>query len=180
MASIDWKSNADKIMAISATVTAVIALVVAVLQVRSEREFQKLSVEPYLEIGSTGNADSDFYSFLLFNNGLGPAVIGSTEIRINGSNASNWAEAVPMVLGPGVELDFTYSDVDPNRRIRAEQIIELFKIAPYDETARQLQHRMVSGNIEYRVCYCSIYGDCWESAFDGEATHLPVSACPID
>lgn len=91
--NIDWKEYSDKIMAIAATVTAVIALVVAVLEVRNQQDFQKLSVEPYIEMGNVGTDQLGYYAFLLVNNGLGPAIIKSGNFTVDGASVSGWYEA---------------------------------------------------------------------------------------
>jgi len=182
---INWKENADKIIAISATVTAVVALVVAALQVRNEQEFQKLSVEPYLELGNTGNPRINYYAFLLINNGLGPAVIKSSEISIDGNPVSDWLEAITLVNSldtndPDLEVQFNYSDINIDRRIRAEEVIEIVRIAPYSEVAQRFHNSMTPERVKYRICYCSIYDDCWVTEYGFQSTHQPVQMCEVE
>ena len=67
--SINWGKDADKLMSIAAIITAAVAVAIGVFKVRTERQFQKLSAEPYLELG---HSNRDGYEFLLINNGLSP------------------------------------------------------------------------------------------------------------
>lgn len=177
--AIDWKKNSDKIMAISATATAVIALAVAVLEVRNEQEFQKLSVEPYLEMGNSGGEPIGHYAFLLINNGLGPAIIKSGKFTVDGTPVTNWSQAVRMATGDDTLFTSIYSDITPNRRIKAAETIEVFKITPYSDIARSFHREMNTSRIEFEICYCSIYEDCWQSSFAKQITHEPVSQCSL-
>lgn len=132
---INWQQSSDKIIAISASITAIIALVVAVLEVRTQQEFQKLSVEPYIELGNTGGDSIGYYAFLLTNNGLGPAIVKSGEYSVDGVPVANWEEAVSLSTGNEPPYSNTYSDLYSNRRIKASETVELFKIAPYSRLA---------------------------------------------
>jgi len=79
--SSDWGKHSDKLMSIAAIITAVVAVTIGFVEVRTERQFQKLSVEPYLELG---NANRDGYEFILINSGLGPATIKTYLRSVNG------------------------------------------------------------------------------------------------
>ena len=164
-------------MSISAVVTAVAALVVAVLEVRNEQQFQKRSVEPYIGLGNTGGEAIGHYAFLLTNNGLGPAVIKSATIYVDGSPVSAWNEAVHLATDNDESYPSTLSDVSYNRRIRAAETVEVFRISDYSALARSFHKEMNADRVQYHVCYCSIYEECWRTVYGKQVTHQPVSKC---
>jgi len=172
---INWKEGSDKIMAISATITAMVALVVALVEIRNEQEFKKLAVEPYIELANAGTVDYGAYAFLLINNGLGPAIIKGGSFTVDGAAMSSWSQAAEKVTGNTEPFAGSYSDVSLNRRVRAAETIEVFKITPYSELAKSFHQVMSTDRIRFDVCYCSIYGDCWRTT--QKEKHESVKQC---
>jgi len=176
----DWKKHSDKVIAIAATITAAVALLVAVLEVRGQQEFQKLSVEPYIELGNSGGSSIGHYAFLMINNGLGPGIIRSGSFTVDGIEMNSWNHAVRTTTENESLYDSTYSSIYRNRRIKASETIEVFKIAPYEGIAQEFHEAMSTGRVEYEICYCSIYEDCWRSSFKEIEFHVPVHNCEAD
>lgn len=174
---VDWKQNADKIMAIAALATAVIAIVVAVVEARNQQEFQKLSVEPYIELSNTGADSIDYYAFLLINNGLGPAVVKSVSLSVDEKPVSNWDQAVRLTTNNNATFNGVYSSVSTNRRIKSSETVEVFKMLSYSDLAKSFHVEMNSDRVKYEVCYCSIYEECWRTVYGAAVTHEPVAAC---
>ena len=160
---------ADKIVSISAMITAVIAVVIAVVELQTTREFQRLSVEPYLEV-SYSNAN--VYESLLINTGLGPARIKTVDVNVDGSKVSNWGEAVEK-LTEDTDTPIRYGALWNGRRIRAEEQVVLLHLTE-NETALKFQKNISKINIE--ICYCSVYDDCWIK--EGFKSPVPVKKCP--
>ena len=77
-----------------ALITAVAAVSIAVVEQRESSEYQRLSVEPYLEIF---NSNENVYERLLYNTGLGQARIESVDVSIDGASISNRGEAVRVL-----------------------------------------------------------------------------------
>lgn len=175
----DWKKHSDKIMAISATITAAAALIVAVLEVRNQQDFQKLSIEPYMELGNTGAEQVGHYAFFLANNGLGPAIIKSHDLTVDGSSVRSWSEAARITTETRSPNETLVSDLYTNRRIKASETIELFKITPYTDFAKEFHSEMNSSRVKYEICYCSIYEDCWKTVYGEQIIHEPVQQCNL-
>lgn len=173
---IKWKEHSDKITAMAATSIAVIALVVSVLEVRNQQEFQKLTVEPYIELGNVGTLDINYYAFLLVNNGLGPAIIKSGSFTIDGNPVASWREAGSLLTKSDEPYSGVYSSIGMNRRVKASDTIEVYKITPYNELAKEFHQAMNSERIHYEICYCSIYKDCWKTVYQ-VSIHQPVARC---
>ena len=101
------KINTDSIIALAAMLTAVVAVVVAVVQTNimreeatSERDHARLSVLPAVSIlYSNGHNDDDlmFFELNVYNHGLGPAKIEDFSIYYKGEKVGNqraWVQAV--------------------------------------------------------------------------------------
>lgn len=147
----------NRIVSGSATIIAIVALATAVYQARLSRDQAKAAVWPYLIQGNSGN---EGYSRIVQNVGLGPAIIRGFEVLVDDKPAKNWPEVARM-LG-----------IRPSFRGSSSTTLRAGMVAPTGSTI-QLVHlpdssdmRMMFGalgRLDTWVCYCSLYGDCWES-----------------
>ncbi len=163
-----------------------ISLVVAYgtfVQADATQRIQEAAAWPFVAY-RTGNYTPDgqrLINLSFTNNGLGPALIGPVEIRYRGramrspvdllasccgyqENQAMQLRTAPIVnvaLRPGEEILFmSLPDVTAN----ADMVDRL-------DAVRE--------KIEVRVCYCSIFKDCW--TVDGQqAQPVPVKACPMN
>ena len=76
--------------------TAVVALLVAIFELHENRKFQRLSVQPYLELS---NSNQDGYQKFLVNTGLGPARIESVVVKVDEQRVFDWAQVVKNLTG---------------------------------------------------------------------------------
>lgn len=70
-------------IAISSTVIAAAALAVAVWSSIQTRAHNELSVQPLLRIHFSNNPTSEMSGFLIENVGLGPAIVTSSQVKVN-------------------------------------------------------------------------------------------------
>lgn len=161
----------DKIISISAMITAIIAVVIGVVELQTNREFQRLSVQPYLELS---NSNRNGYERILINTGLGPAKIVTVDVDIDGDKITNWKEAIAKITGDD-QSPITYSGIWKGRQVRAGELITLLQISK-KETAERFF--MDSSKVKINLCYCSIYNDCWLKQNRREPT--AIDNCPIN
>ncbi|NKB32453.1 MAG: hypothetical protein GKR91_05085 [Pseudomonadales bacterium] len=182
--ALNWDKYSDKITAIGATVTALAAISITVIEMRSEQEFQRISVEPYLEMGNSGGAPGfDFYRFVISNTGLGPAVIKSFEFYVDDQEVLAWSDALELLTSGDEEINYSYSSILPMRRISAEETLVAVELTPRSPTVVSFHRAMPGDRVKIELCYCSVYDDCWQSDFSAaftEGLHQPVRECPID
>lgn len=81
--------NTDKLVSVCAMITAIVAVVIGVFELQTTREHQRLSVEPYLDLGVTNHPE---FSLKLINSGLGPARLVSFNVKMDGQSKNNWNE----------------------------------------------------------------------------------------
>lgn len=95
--------NSETVIAASAVVIAVASLVVSVRQGLTARQHNRNSVRPLLVLQRT-LVPGSVAGLRLTNSGLGPAVITSTVVRVDGEKIGPWSKAtadrIRTTLGP--------------------------------------------------------------------------------
>jgi len=160
----------NRIVSGSATIIAIVALATAIYQSKLMRDQAKASVWPYLLVGNSGN---NGYSRIVQNVGLGPAIIRSFEVTVNGKPVHRWKEAVDSMRVQLVWKNSTSTTFGPGIVVPTNSLIELLTL-PDSTDARVFRSRVDA--LETLVCYCSLYGDCWQAGREGYEPR-PVRAC---
>lgn len=181
--SLSRRDVADRILSGSAGVVALSALAVSVYQAKIAREQQKMSAWPYV---TQGNAGSDsVYARLVQNVGLGPALVRSVRVTVDGRPARTWRGVMLAALAADsahlraltAGSHLTTSSVLPGMVLVAGSTTELLHLE--GTFAPTLRRVLNDPRVRVRVCYCSVYGDCWLSDSE-ERVPAPLRACPDD
>lgn len=144
---------------------------------QNERLVQANSL-PFMQIFSS-NGD-DYFKLVATNDGVGPAHIRSAVILIDGRPVKNLPELLDACCGPGPRSHMTQSTLQglmlrPGERL---EYLGLFSGSPDRE---RLESVFNAGRLETRLCYCSVFGDCWVRSSRDVALRLdprPVKQCP--
>jgi hypothetical protein len=154
------ESITNRIVSASATIIAIVALSTAVYQARLSRDQAKASVWPYIV---QGNSSNDGYSRIVQNVGLGPAVIRGFEVLVDGKPTRNWTDAAAKL---GIRPTWQGKRSTTFRAglvVPTGGLIVLLNL-PDSADARVIRGAM--DHLQTWVCYCSLYGDCWENRSD--------------
>ena len=89
--------GASVVVAVCATVIAVVSLAVSVYEARASRRHNRISVRPFLEL-RVGLSQGRPAGLQLINAGLGPAVITRTVLTLDGQLLGEFSEASVNVL----------------------------------------------------------------------------------
>ncbi|MCJ8271340.1 MAG: hypothetical protein MJK04_18320, partial [Psychrosphaera sp.] len=125
------------------------------------------------------NTGEGHFTVVVKNSGVGPALINYVEVRVDGKVIKDWDDAIEIIA--------------PNRPIvKGQSILTNYVLLPgetivpiilQDEVANLF--RLDTKRVRIKICYCSIYDNCW--AIDeaakrtaGFATPYPVEVCKID
>lgn len=177
-----WLSNNHQTLTgIGAMLVGIAALYVAWDQGRVMRDQQHGSAFPVLQVDgfvSTSLEDASM-GIRVANNGVGPALIESVTLYEHGEERAgmtsylatmpaghniSWSSMTGRALAPG-------TDVMPIR-IRWDRA---------DISAQEIQAAALAWNAwELRVCYCSVFGRCWETSPVGGARAHRVAMCVRD
>jgi hypothetical protein len=148
--------DASVIVAICATVIAVVSLAVSVYEARATRRHNRISVRPFLEL-RVSLSQGRTAGLQLINAGLGPAVITGTVLTLDGQPLGEFGETSVNVIRSG--LSVRPAAVTFRRTILAADYdqfllsIGLFDRTEHAEFADLLRHRL-----GLEIHYESLYG----------------------
>jgi hypothetical protein len=144
-----------KWISLSSVVIALAALGLAIFEGRSNQSHRELSVRPSVTIFF--NWDENDAGWYITNKGLGPAVVKSFKGVADGMEVQH-----PLQVAKKYDLkDVKYwTSPTPGTWYKAGERDPILTFARNTETAEKL----ISGlreEIEFKLCYCSIYDECW-------------------
>jgi hypothetical protein len=160
-----------------AIIFSVLAVIVSFYQARIAEKQAHASVWPYLSIGYNlyDGGPSPGFAFTVDNPGLGPAVIESVVVLLDGVPRKGWSE-VTAALGIKPPFLHTVSSVHGHvlpPSVNRETTIEAIHISSIPEA--KVLYR-ANDRITISICYCSVYDECWIAQF--RKTHPErVSGC---
>ena len=147
--------------AIIASLVGFLALLVAGYTAYIQRytaEIQAKQVQaqvwPWVFAGNNDNQDS----VEVYNKGVGPAIVRSAQIWVDGKPQSDWNHVLDAL---GVTKPRTYSEstIYPNV-MSAGETIPIIKFAEKDAYQR-FRVAAIQEHMTLAVCYCSTLGECW-------------------
>ena len=178
----------DHVLSASAGLVAIGALAISAYQAYLTRQQAKMSAWPYVTQGNTGRpVGGDGYARLVANVGLGPALVRRMRIEIDARPAADWREvflrglrtdSARFVARFGPDMRTTTSTVARGMVLLPGATTEILRIpaGPFGAEVRTLLN---DRRTRIRICYCSLYDDCWWSD-SSAAEPTPVDACPPD
>ena len=139
------------------------------------------TIWPYLSI-DTNVLNRYHVQVVVTNDGVGPALIRSAQLFIDGRHVSSWLALTSLLTneahGP---ISFGSSSINASTTIRPGDTHALVdvKIGPRVSPLLLKRHQ-----VGLRFCYCSLNDSCWSlrtvlGSVTGEYPHR-VASCPID
>ncbi|HZO95506.1 MAG TPA: hypothetical protein VFB22_17280 [Candidatus Baltobacteraceae bacterium] len=171
----------DLVIAICALVVSALATGASLWQSHVVAQQLGVQVWPYVSFSSGYAADR--FTLAIENDGLGPAVMRSAVVRVDGKPQASMIDAVHALIGPNVvrrarghdkSVGVTIDSPGAGSVLRAGQSVTVFTLTSRT-FAPQLGARIARLTIS--TCYCSIVGDCW-IATDAQADPQRVARCP--
>ena len=151
----DMLQNAGTLVAL---VISIIAMFTSIYEANILEEQQKSMVWPYLGVG-TSYSDKGF-SAAVYNNGTGPAIVKSVEVRVGSQPVESMLELVRILMP---ESNLGYDILRQNRVnryvFRPGEEVEMIGFAWNDET-RELAKR-INEKVTLVICYESVLGESW-------------------
>lgn len=163
------KLNSNMVIALSAVLISLCALIVSIQQVQIMQTQQKVSLFPYLTVGTF--FDSNGFGYYLKNSGTGLAKINSYQIFNDEKYFENWMDIIDHYLPEGHNIDYGImsSNGIQDEMVTPEQRITLCKIQ-WNKESRLLGKRI--GDLKIKICYSSLLDDYWEINIDKERIEL--------
>ena len=166
------KGQSSRLESWVAVFIALTSLSITLYEAQATREHDRMSVWPRLSQQSSDSGG--MYDRVITNVGLGPALVRSYEVRLDGTPRTSWGRIVTeLVAATNKNPGFFFSHVGAGTVILPGHTIHVLTIIgrEFSSVASAQDHRLVS-----RLCYCSLYGECWSGASD-KADPAPVRTC---
>lgn len=142
------------------------------------REQQRMSAWPYVSLDNSNAAGAHFF---VRNVGLGPALVRAVEVTVDGRPARTWGAVVRAAVGGDTALSYSTvsSSLGAGTVVLPGAAVETFRLVGPPAVAERLHQAATRDRIVRRVCYCSLYRECWwaDSRTQGQE---PVRACAAD
>ncbi len=158
--------DTNLVIAVSAVVISLCALVVSYVEVSVMRADQRASVWPYLDVGVSYSSEG--FTIGATNRGLGPALVESVVVEVDGRPVRSWDEVIERLVGPESGLDYsnTLRNTINGEVLPADRELLLFSVTRgWTPMKREMADQL--NRLDWLVCYCSVYGDCWTVSRDG-------------
>jgi hypothetical protein len=164
----------DLVIAVCALLVSALATSASWWQTHVVAQQLQAQVWPYLTI--TGTLSNDEISYAISNDGLGPAVIRSVVLTVDGKPQRTMIDAMHALIGPMGHQAHGLAMAAPGAGtvIRVGGSVTMFHLtsaALVPKLARQ------TGRVGLRVCYCSIVGGCWRKESQHSDPRI-VASCP--
>ena len=154
------KFKSEAFVAIAAIVISVCALFVSFYEARIMRTQQKASVWPYVQISQEYNHER--FALNALNRGVGPAMIESVILTLDGKPQENLHTLLNNVLGKGHGLGYSNTKVSGiNNQVLSKDYDKFMISMNWDEAGKVREFTENFNRIGYEVVYSSILGDCW-------------------
>ncbi|GEM_PF-2697067 len=135
MAGKGRKRKFDRINSIALLVIAVSALFISIWQGIENRNFNKLSLRPYLKYDFTNNAEG--LSISIRNAGQGVAIIKDMEVLVDGRAYQGWESALKAISEDVDILKMAW--INDDEIITPSEKLMLIKITPVDFGDKELK-----------------------------------------
>ena len=162
--SVAAKINPNTIIAVSALMISVLALVISIQEVRIMRSQQKASMYPYLTIGRAYNSSG--FGVEVKNSGNGIAKINSYQVYNDSIYFKDWFDLITKLCPDceGIDYGIAGSTNIQNQMITPGEEVRLFFVKWTEET-RKLERKI--SDFTVRVCYSSLLDDHWKVEGEG-------------
>jgi hypothetical protein len=144
---------------------------------------QQLSAQVWPYVTVSGNFDAGALRLSVDNDGLGPAIVESFVLLVDGKPQRDVIAAMHALVGPIKRGDahaaVDVSSISAGQVLRTNSATVLFRLTN-KAVAPQLAIQM-SRRLAIRTCYCSIVQNCWTfkiSASNSTERPIAVSRCP--
>lgn len=159
---------------IIASLVGLLALLVSGYTAYIQRQQVRAQVWPHLSIAYQDQA----YKLSVFNKGVGPAIVRSVEVTVDGKPQPDWEHALAAMSLPHAESDYGHSTL-------ATAVLspgDALAVLVFDEKTKYQHFRTaMSAHGLVNICYCSTLGDCWlleDHRAPVKPAVRPVGQCP--
>lgn len=187
----------DFFVAIAALLISALTAGALLYQTRVVAQQYAATIWPYLDVSSTYRRGSE--TIEVVNDGLGPALIRSAQLSVDGKKVPSWNEyLLALASEPKIRKIFdrnraaylsaspltigiSTSSIGPSTIIRGGDSLALLKLSLGSVVSPAVIQEVLKHSLTIDFCYCSLNGSCWISRSTpgsmGAIEGRPVSSC---
>jgi len=190
----NWREKVDFLVAICALITSIASIWLSVTQGDDMQRLVQAQSWPFVGFITSNNETNPatgkqepVITMTIENLGVGPAKIQSLEIFYKGKNIKTSRELLrACCTDASGKLDEDAWKQTPiltssvvGRVLRAGQTMPfIYWSRPETDNAVWEKFNLARFEVEKKICYCSVFDECWTSDLDStQAT--PVKSCPM-
>lgn len=165
--------KADILMASTALIVSICALVVSFYEAGLMRKQHEDSVWPYIDVGTSYNKEG--FRLHVSNKGVGPAIIKSFKIWLEEQPIEQWDGFIEKHYGDSIAYSCSSINgnvLSPNEEVR---IVHVRNAEAAEQIWKEIQ------KFEIEIIYCSIHDECWKLHEEREKMNFkgetPKSLC---
>ncbi len=165
----------ERYSAVFAVLVSLTTLAMLIAQTRLMQTQARASVWPHVSVGFSSGQTG--FAWVVSNNGVGPAVTHSVQVRVDGILQRDWHDVLSALQ---VNTNVSTSQLSGTVLTPAENTNDRYPIMEMQpgESATAIATAAMT-RVDITVCYCSIYDDCWISELaQGRESKREVSECP--
>ncbi len=170
-----WYREPEAFIALAALVVSLSAVTVGIYEAWLQRAHDRAEVWPHVEISTFTNPQGAVV--YLENTGLGPAIVNSLVVAVDGKTRKDWSDVMQAMFG-GPPPRFSRTTVD-DHALRAGDKVQLIALAGKDLPPDFWDWIK---RIRVQVCYESAFHEHWmlsEEMLEGPSVwRTAVSDCP--
>ncbi len=168
----------DFFIALAALIVSALTAGALIYQTHVVAQQYAATIWPYIDVSSSYSAGA--VTLEVVNDGLGPALIRSAQLSVDGKSVPSWNEYLLILASePDIRKIFlrsraayfqgtrpatviSTSSIGPATTIRAGESLPLLKLS-LGSRAPQVMQELVKHQMTIDFCYCSLNGSCWIS-----------------
>ena len=169
-----WYTEPETFIAVAALIVSISAVTVGLYEASLQRHHDRAEVWPRVELSTFTTPTGA--SLSLENTGIGPAIIKSLTVSVDGKPQKNWSGVLQALLGTAPQAFNTTTVVEHG--IRAGDRATMVGLRREDMPQNFWQQ---IGRVAVTVCYASVFDEHWmliDEHLGGRTVWKPVDDCP--
>lgn len=160
--------TADTWIALASVLIAVCAFFLSIWQMFLSRKHDRLSAMPHLLISFHTKETPPRFGIYLENAGIGPAIIKSFEVFLDGHNQEPFEHTAWLAIVDLLELDgeVTGMTIDPGEYFQVGKSCVLLSFKSKNSKLTLRQMRQTLQRLQIKIKYASIFGDAQTAEFE--------------
>lgn len=163
----------ERASAVFAVVVSLVTLGLLTVQTRLMQAQSRASVWPHVGVGFASNERG--FSWVIANNGVGPALIENVVVRLDGRTVENW-DALLAALAIDRPAGYYTNQFSGIVLTPAESALDVYTVVSLAPGAGSTAMLSAVDRIAIDVCYCSIFDECYGVSFR-QPRPRPVARC---